>query len=315
MRSVLRQWRRITRSQTGQRSLVLSVILAVILSLCLVLFLPFGGQVTAEDIQSCLDSLDAGPTDFDSVRGRAYGLAGILFDDAGRRDRFADEVADLYFASRDIDFLLVYNTGGFAGATMAEDPEWPSVLEGIRETLAPHYDSMIVEYQRGEGGFVDFLGQVEEIKQDYAGKAPELAAKIAFLTKYNPDLNVIVTGRCFGAIFSNEVLEILAGNNQVYSVQAGRPFWYTDPADARSLVIENNGVMPDILSTRGALFFLWELGKANLGQLPSTSPDEDGSFKALNWYLRAPGHKYTWDHAGVRSAVLDFLEQRFLNSE
>lgn len=300
-------------SHKSRRSaIVLSIIAFVILSLCLVLFLPAEEEVSAEDIQRRLDSLGEEPGDRVSMRERAYELGAAIFDDPTECDRFADEVTELYFASRDMDFLLVYNTGGFGGGVMAGDPEWPGVLEGTKDRLAAMgYQSMIVEHQRGKGGFIDFFREVEEIKRDYRGKAPELAAKVAFLTKYNPGLKVILTGRCFGAVISNEVVKLAPENTQLYTIQAGRPFWYTDPGGERTLLIKDNGVMPDILDARGVVDFLWTLAKANFGRLPSTSPPEEGSFQAIKLYLKAPGHSYAWKHPGIRSLITAFVEQHF----
>ena len=291
----------------------MALLLVVIVSLSLAWVFPYPREITAGDIQRCLDSLGNGdPDDPDAMRGLAYELAAVLFDNPAQCNKFADEVTEIYFASKDIDFLLVYNTGGFGGATMEGDPEWPSILNGIQAELDDlGYESMIVEYQRGKGGIIGFIGEVEELKNNYPSKAPELAAKVAFLTKYNPDLKVITTGRCFGAVVSNEVMELEVANPQVYSIQAGVPFWYTDPGGERSLVIEENGIMPDILGSKGLLVFIWALAKANLDQLPSTSPSEEGSIRVLNWYIKAPGHTYTWDHLEVRSEVIDFLEKNF----
>jgi hypothetical protein len=294
---------------------VLSLLFVVILSLGLVLTLPFEKEVSAEDIQRCLDSL--GNENLDDpglMRERAYQLATILFNDPAQCDKFADETTEIYFDSKNMDFLLIYNTGGFGGGTMAEDPEWPSILEGIKEKLADlGYGSMIIEHQRGEKVFLGFIEEVEEIKDNYPTKAPELAAQIAFLTKYNSKLRVITTGRCFGAIFSNEVMELEAENPRVYSIQAGRPFWYTEPGGERSLVIKDNGIMPDTLGKRGLLFFLWYFGKANFGHHPSTSPYKEGSVKIMKWYFRMPGHTYTWDQPVVRSRIIAFLEGNFAN--
>jgi hypothetical protein len=296
-------------------TIVLLLLFVVILSLGLVLFYPFEKEVSAGDIQHCLDSLGNGNLDDPGLmRERAYELATVIFDDSAECDKFADEVTQIYFDSKNMDFLLVYNTGGFGGGTMAEDPEWPSILEGMKAELADlGYKSMIIEYQRGEGGIGGFIEEVEEIEDNYATKAPDLAAEIAFLTKYNPELKVITTGRCFGGIFSNEVMELEAENPRVYSIQAGRPFWYTEPTGERSLLIRDNGIMPDTLTKGGLFVFLWDFGKANFGHRPATSPVKEGSVKIINWYFRMPGHTYTWDYPEVRSQITAFLEENFAN--
>ena len=43
-------------------------------------------------------------------------------------------------------------------------------------------------------------------------------------------------------------------NPQLYSIQAGRPFWYTDSGGKKNLVMKDNGLTPDILDSRGELF-------------------------------------------------------------
>ena len=299
--------------ESRKSMIVLSLLFVVLLSLGLVLFYPFKKEVSAEDIQRCIDSLgNENLDDPGSMRERAYELATILFDNPADCDRFADEVTEICSASKNVDFLLIYNTGGFGGAAMEGDPEWPGILEGIKAELADlGYESMIIEHQRGKEGFGGFIEEVKELKDDYPTKALELAAKVAFLTKYNPELKVITTGRCFGAIFSNEVMELGAGNLQLYSIQAGRPFWYTERSGERSLVIKDNAIMPDTLGKRGLLFFLWAFGKANFGHRPSTSPSKEGSVQILSWYFRMPGHTYTWDHPGVQSRIVAFLEENF----
>jgi hypothetical protein len=296
------------RGKAGGSIAVSALLVIVALSLGLLWLSPLtDGEVTAEDIQDALGS-GANHNDSDSMREQAYELATILFDDPAQCNKFAGELVDIYFEAKDMDFLLIYNTGGFGGGTMAEDPEWPSILEGIKEELAElGYKSIIVEHERGKGGVFGFIGEVDELMEYYSTKTPELAAKIAFLTRYNPDLKVIVTGRCFGAIISNEVMELEAANTRLYSIQAGVPFWYTGPSGERTLVVENNGIMPDTLGRGDFLAAV----RANLTRLPSTSPIEEGSVRILDWYFKMPGHTYTWEHLGVQSQITSFLKENF----
>jgi len=293
-------------------AIVLSLMSMVILSLLLLLFSPFEREVSANNLRHYIDSLDDEVTGPASVRERAYETATHLFRSSAECSRFADEVVQVYSETQGIDFLLIYNTGGFGSSTMANDPEWSSILEGIRAELANlGYSSVIVAHQRSGKGLTDFLKETQDTQHNYRTKAPVLAAKVALLTKHNSQLRVIVTGRCFGGMISNEVMELDAGNPRLYSIQAGLPFWYTDPGSKRSLVIRDNGVEPDIVGSRGYLDFLWKLARANVWGLPSRSPPKGGAFLAWRWYLKAPGHVYTWDYPGVRTSVVAFLEQNF----
>ncbi|OGO03910.1 MAG: hypothetical protein A2Y91_06550 [Chloroflexi bacterium RBG_13_54_8] len=298
--------------KAARYAIVLSLMSMVILSLLLVLFSPFERKVSADDLRHYIDSLDGGSADPATMKERAHELATHLFKGSAECSRFADEVVQVYSETQGIDFLLIYNTGGFGGSTMANDPEWSSILEGIRAELANlGYSSVIVEHQRSGKGLTDFLKETQDTQRNYRAKAPVLAAKVALLTKHNSQLKVIVTGRCFGGMISNEVTKLDAGNPRLYSIQASLPFWYTDSGLERSLIIRGNGVEPDIVGSRGYLDFLWKLARANVGRLPSSSPPKGGSFRAWRWYLKAPGHIYTWDYPGVRTSVVAFLEQNF----
>ena len=297
----------------GHHFLALTLTLFVILPSAPALGIAAVEKVSVVDIWECLESLDKEPADPSVTKERARELGAVLFKDAVKRDRFADEVTDLYLATRDADFLLVYNTGGFGAATMADDLEWPGVLEGIKRELAElGYQSMIVEYVRGEGGFLGgFIDELRDLRHNYRRKARELTAKISFLTRYNPQLKVILTGRCFGGMICNEVMKLNGEDSRLYSIQASIPFWYTEPVGQGSLVLPDNGVMPDIVRRGGVARFLWTLFKASWGRLPSVAPPEEGSFRAVCRYLKAPGHTYTWNHPGVRSYVVAFLRENF----
>jgi len=265
------------------------------------------------DIGKCTQHLDEGAISQSILREEAWKLSVDLFKDKDKRNRFADEVADLYIRTRDADFILIYNTGGFGAGTMKDDPEWPGILEGIKEELAQlDYRAVIIEHNREEGGFLKgFIGELKDLRHNYYQKARELAAKISFITTFNPKLTVISTGRCFGGIVCNEVMKINREDSHLYSIQASIPFWYTEPVGQRSMVISDNGIMPDIVTKGGVIRFLWTLFRANWRRLPSVDPSKEGSFRAVCRYLKAPGHTYTWDHPNVRFQVTSFLKKNF----
>ena len=295
----------------SRESIRISALLAVVvLSLGLLWLFNPDKEITAGELQQQLDSLNRceNPNDLDSIRKEAYELATRLFDDPARCDEFTEELIEMYAQTQNKDFLLVYNAGGLGGGTMADDPEWPSVLNGIQQELRDlGYDSLIVEHQRAEGGIAGLAGEMEQIPHYYSVKAPELAAKIAFLTSYNPHLRVIITGRSNGAAFCNEVITLLETNPQVYSIQAGRSSWYIGPVSERTLLIDHNGIMPDAMSRGDFLAII----RANLVRLPTTYPPEEGSMKIFKWYIKVPGHAYIWDHPGVQSQIAAFLEDNF----
>lgn len=238
----------------------------------------------------------------------ARSLAQKIFADPAQRNKFGQELLELYAQVKDKDFLLIYNTGGFGGTSLKVDPEWQTVLNGIQSELERlGYTSMVIEHSRGEYTLAGFVGEVQELTTSYASKAPALAAKVAFLTGYDRHLRVIITGRSFGAQFSHEVKEILQPSPRVYSIEAGRSFWYRKPPSSQTLIIDNNGITPDSLSRGDVLAIL----QANLPHLPRTYKPAGGSMKIGPYFFRAPGHEYRWELPGVQAQIATFLEANF----
>lgn len=227
---------------------------------------------------------------------------------SGQGADFARELVATYIAARGKDFVVIYNTGGFGGTTIDDDPEWSSIVYGIQSELTRlGYSSSVLEHIRGRPGLFGFIDESRDLVKNYSRKAPVLAAKVEFLTRLEDNLKVIITGRSLGAIFSSEVITLLAGNPRAYSIQAGHPFWYHRPQPQNTILIKDNGVMPDSFSEGD----LWTILQANFRHLPSGSRPPGGSIKIGPFFLRTPGHEYTWNHTGVRERVIAFLEERF----
>jgi len=236
------------------------------------------------------------------VREHAANLASQFVDaNSVYWEPFVDSLLEVYAQARDKDCLLVFNSGGQGQEEIG--PEWGSILEGVREELRNQgYDDLLVIYERTADGFSNFMKELRETAQSYHEKAQPLAAATDFFTEHIEDIEVIMLGESAGAMLANEAMALLPANDRVYSIQTGTPFYYGGIVSDRSLLINDNGVFPDSLHSLDA----WTIFKANLGRIPTYRPEE-GHFL---FYMRTPGHIYTWDHPGVRSEVSSFLEKQ-----
>ncbi len=236
--------------------------------------------------------------------------AGVLAQNYSPRNleaqnQYRQELLQLYDVVRDKDFAVVYNTGGFGGTTMEVDKDWGSVVRGIQEILQNMgFSAAIIEHQRSEYGFRGVVGESIELVRGYPNKARELSAKLDFLMHYETGLKVIVTGRSHGAVFGNEVMRLMTAQPGAYAILAGTPFWYHKSPAERSLVINHNGVEPDTLHNGDFCAILI----ANRRGLLAESPP-GGAVQILKWYIRVPGHEYTWQYREVRAEIEDFLRQ------
>ena len=293
------------------RRLGILVALALILSLGVVLltfsYLEVGvtSEIGVGDSSSPVYDLSAVPQ---SVVDDATGLAGELFGDYQEKyNDFVSQLLALYSEAKDKDFVIIFNPGGWGWSQIEPSPGWWSILNGIKSELdVSGYTSLLLDYQRTGENLRGCLDEIVEMATVYPSKARHLAARVEFLTENIPDLRVIITGESNGTVISDSAMSMLKDKTQVYSIQTGPPFWYKNLALDRTLVINDNGIIPDSFSRGDFLTLLC----SNLRGLFGLSRPEDNSGRIL-YYVRAPGHEYQWDYPGVYSEILGFLRQNF----
>ena len=243
-----------------------------------------------------------------SVVDDATTLAKELFGDyRGKYNVFVNELLTLYVEAKDTDVVVLFNSGGWGSTRPENSAGWDSIFDGIRNELQVlGYNTLFVNYQRTENNLRGAIDEFVELLSIYPTKTDTLARRVEFLTARIPALNVIVAGESNGTIISDSVMNQLRDNQRVYSIQTGPPFWYRQTMLERTLVLENNGLMPDAFSTGDAGAILLASAKALLGLTPRD--DEPGRILS---FLRAPGHDYQWQYPNVYYQITNFLEKNF----
>jgi hypothetical protein len=221
--------------------------------------------------------------------------------------KFTDQLVAMYTEVKDLDVVIVFNSGGMGWNLTQQTPGWSSILDGIRTQLASQgYNSMVLNYRRTSSGMTGCLKEFYEAATRYPHKAKDLAWRVEFLTEHLPNLRIIVAGESTGTVISDKTMGILKDKPQVYSIQTGTPFWYKPTALDRTLLMNSNGRGVDTFSYGNVPAMIWATVKGWFGL---TSPD-DNPGNILSW-LKAPGHDYSWQYPGVCSEVVDFLDRNF----
>lgn len=242
----------------------------------------------------------------DGVLGDARKLAGELFGDSPEeRDSFINQLLTTYLEARDKDFVLLYNPGGWGSSSLKDSPGWQSIVRGIESKLnRDGYELLPLSYRRTQDSWLGFLDEISEITVSYNQKARALAARLDFLTSHHPGLKVIMASESNGNIISDRVMALLQDNDRVYGIQTGSPFWYHSESRERTLVMNDNGVVPDSFSRGDFVTML----KANFKAWFGFSWPEDKTGHVLR-VVRAPGHDYSWQYPKVSREISDFLEK------
>lgn len=220
---------------------------------------------------------------------------------------FIDQLVATYMEARDIDVVIVFNSGGWGWNLTLDTPGWASILDGIKSELDNlGYKSLVLNYRRTSSGLWGCIKEFIEAVARYPHKARELAERVKFLTDHIPSLKVIVTGESTGTVISDKTMGILQDEPQVYSIQTGTPFWHKPTALDRTLLMNSNGRGIDTFSYGNVPAMVWATFKSWFGF--SSPNDNPGSI--LSW-LKAPGHDYSWQYPGVYAEVVKFLANNF----
>jgi len=262
-------------------------------------------EIGTEGLPLTLADLSAVPQ---SVIDDATRLATELFGDYPEEyDDFVNQLLALYSEAQDKDFVVVFNPGGWGWNLVEASPGWWSIFDGIESELeSSGYTSLMLNHQRAVDSFLGCLDEAGEMITGYQSKAKDLACRAEFLTTHIPDLKVILAGESTGAVITDSVMNLMADNPQVYSIQTGPPFWHQTTMLDRTLVLTDNGIIPDSFS-RGDIPAM--IG-GSIRALFGISQPEDETGEIL-YYVRAPGHDYWWQYPEVCSQITNFLKQNF----
>ena len=243
-----------------------------------------------------------------SVVDDATELSVQMFGDCQEKgDDFVNQLLAVYSEAKDEDFVVVFNPGGWGWNSAEASPGWWSIFNGIKSELESlGYTSLMLNYERSVDSFLGRLDEMGEMITGYQSKAKDLACSAEFLTTHIPHLKVILAGESTGTVITDSAMNILANDPRVYSIGTGPPFWHQPTMSERTLVLTDNGIIPDSFSHGDFLTIIW----GNLRALFGLSEPAGDSGTILH-YVGAPGHDYWWQYPEVCFQITNFLRQNF----
>ncbi len=292
------------------RKIEVIFILAVILSVVAVFF---ASPQVVLGITTEIGEGEVTPAyDFSTVPDRitrdALTLAKSLYgNNQIARDEFTSQLIGTYLMAKDSDVILMFNPGGWGWKSLYDSPDWSGIAARMDSELqASGYRPLLLNYRRSNGNLKSYVDEFMSILDLYPVKAIELAARIDFLTRHIPDFSVIVSGESNGTIICDKVMSILKDNPRVFSIQTGTPFWHKVENVDRTLIINDNGFIPDTFHN-GDVFIIIS---SNLEIMYGYRKPGQDTGTILN-FCAAPGHTYSWQNVAVRGRIQGFLDKNF----
>jgi hypothetical protein len=218
-----------------------------------------------------------------------------------------EQLVGSYIAASDADIVIFFNSGGMGWNYVADTPGWASILAGMTSTLQDMgHRPLILNYCRTSKGLWGDVKEVIEASTRYTKKVTGMEIRVEFLIDHLPDLKVIIAGESTGTTITEEAMGFFRDRPNVYSIQAGDPWWYKTTDQARTLRVNTNGTCEDAFSIGNVPGMIWATFKHWLGL---SSPDEYPG--DILKFFRAPGHSYSWDYPYISSEITKFLEENF----
>ncbi len=290
------------------------VILVVCVLLATVWLTLFGlEEGMSNDIGIQSPSLPAG--DYSSVPQSVIDSAvelatGLVGNSQEKLQNTVDQFLTAYEEAKGRDFVIVFNSGGW-GWNISQASGWGSILDGITSQLESQgYQTMVMNYRRTSSGLSGIMREFMEAVTRYPHKARYLAARIEFLTANLPNLRVIITAESTGTVITDKTMGILKNDSRVYSIQTGTPFWHKSSSLERTLLMNTNGAIPDAFSYGDIPAMVWTTVKSWFGM--SSPNDKPGH---VMFWLKAPGHDYSWQYPGVYNKIVEFIKNNFGQNE
>jgi hypothetical protein len=261
-----------------------------------------------------IGTLDSGlaTADFTSVPpsavDEAVALATELVGNSQQKlQEIVDQLLATYVEARDRDVVVVFNSGGWGWNITQATSGWGTILSGIKSQLESEgHKTLLLNYRRTGSGIRGILREFLEAATSYPNKARELAARVKFLTDNFPDLRVIIAGESTGTVISDITMNLLKDDTRVYSIQTGTPFWHKPSPLDRTLLMNTNGATVDTFSYGDIPAMVWATVKSWFGI--SSPNDKPGN---ILFWLRAPGHDYSWQYPGVYNEIVKFINSNF----
>jgi len=204
------------------------------------------------------------------------------------------------------DVIIIFNSGGWGNTPLEKAEDFAPIIEGIQEILKEWgYNSLVIPYTRTKDDLSGKITGARDFLNSFQTSSEILAEKVNFLTENLPDKKIILAGLSTGGALVDETMEKISEKSQVFSIEAGIPFWHNSLESENILQLNNNG--KDSLSIGEIKTLIASLAKAPFKWILAKMNGEDLTFSQAIW---APGHEYFWDSPEVGPQIVTFLENK-----
>ena len=233
----------------------------------------------------------------------AQQLARDTYRNPAQAQAYAGQLLALYRAAQGQDALLVFSPGGWGTKSVEHSAGWSSIVQGLDEVLRPEgLNWLVLNYRRTPHEWYAKIDEAFSQVWKYPRKAPDLARQLDFLTAHRPDLTVFLASESNGTMFNDRVMLGLQNRERVYNIATGPPFYYKIRHLEHTLVLDDNGEVPDAFS-RGDIGAMLRSNLAAIFRLDG----KDRPLGDVMGYIRAPGHYYGWDRPKVAADISSFV--------
>lgn len=231
----------------------------------------------------------------------------LVGNDEVKHQKVMNELVGSYLAASQADIVIFFNSGGMGWNYISNTPGWESILNGITSELESQgYHPLVLNYCRTSKNVWGNAKEFIEAATRYTKKITGMEKRLRFLIDHLPSYKFIVAGESTGDVITEQGMENLRDNPNIYSIQTGCPFWYKTVSQPRTLRIDGNSFGPDAFTNGNLPTMVWSTFKGWFGM---ESPEENAGNVLKSF--RAPGHDYSWKYESISTGITKFLEDNF----
>jgi hypothetical protein len=233
----------------------------------------------------------------------AQQLAREVCRDDSAAQVYAGQLLAFYRAVEGKDAVLIFSPGGWGTKSVEHSRGWSSIVQGLDGILRPRgVKWQVLNYRRTPHKWYAKIDEACAQVRKYPHKAPHLARQLDFVTAHHPGLTVFLASESNGTMFNDRVMLEVKHRERVYNVATGPPFYYGMRHLEHTLILNDNGEVPDAFSQGHFGTMLRSNFTAVFGLDGQDRPRGD-----VMSIIRAPGHYYGWDRPKVAADISGFV--------